>query len=118
MDTISLYFGDSVIFSLLQILILLLFAYAFVKDKGWLKKKGSIDAVVKRGEQSWSYFPIAFGILSVVIIEVIGITDTLGNYQAILIIINLLILLYLCFFSGWFRNKLVGFFSRSRQMEE
>jgi hypothetical protein len=37
------------------------------------------------------------------------------DYTAIIIIFNQILLFYPCLYSPWFRNKIVGFFSRLKK---
>ncbi len=103
-------FNDNFIFPVFEIIFVLIFFYA-------LMFKRSI-ARVKRGETSWNYFSIAYGILSVIMVELVSATESINGYKTIIILANLGMLLYLCYFSGWFRNKIIGFFINSKEKWE
>jgi len=111
-------FGDSIAFPLFQGAIFLLLVYAFVKDRGWFRRSTGLDRSVKRGAESWALFPAMFGLLALVVIEVNNTTEAWKGYKTITTLADLAALFYLCYFNGWFRNKTVGIFNRSRQMEE
>lgn len=78
----------------------------------------SIEIKVKRGELSWAYFPIAYGILLTISIGMITVLNACYIWKILLIVADSYILFKLCFFSGWFRNKIVGIFSKSKEFEE
>jgi hypothetical protein len=81
----------------------------------------SLEMKLKRGGGSWAYFPLAFNILLTIFISIISLIP--GFYCSWIVKIALIILisalLYkLCFFNSWFRNKIIGIFSKSKEMEE
>lgn len=78
----------------------------------------SIEMKVTRGELSWAYFPIAYGLLLTFSIGIISVLDIGYVYRVLLMIISALVLFQLCFFNGWFRNKIVGIFSKSKAFKE
>ncbi len=80
------------------------------------KSSASLEGSVKRGEISWAYFPIAYSIILTLITGVISLLDIIGWILRVGIMIGLAILFfYLCFFNDYFRNKIVGFFSKSKE---
>ncbi len=111
-------FNDEVIFLLFELLFLVLFLYALAKEHGLFTRKTGVVASVKRGEKSWNYFYLAYGIASVVLLQVINSAESLEGYKTIISLINLLMLSYLAFFNSWFRNKIVGFINTSKQKWE
>lgn len=110
--------GDSAVFTALQAAILILLLYGWVKDQTWLRRETGVEATVKRGEGSWALFPAMFGLLALVVVEVNNTTEAWKGYKTITTLADLAALIYLCYFSSWFRNKTVGAFVRSRNMEE
>lgn len=77
-----------------------------------------MEIKIKRGELSWAYFPIAYGLLLTFSIGIISVLDVNWFWKVILIIFSAWVLFRLCFFSAWFRNKIVGVFSKSKDFEE
>ncbi|MCD6295511.1 MAG: hypothetical protein J7M20_11490 [Deltaproteobacteria bacterium] len=75
-------------------------------------------ASVKRGEKSWNYFYLAYGILSVIIIQIISLSDFGKGCKVFIVFVDLGTLLYLAFFNSWFRNKIIGFIVKSQTKEE
>lgn len=75
-------------------------------------------ASVKRGEKSWNYFYLAYGILSVIITQIISLSDFGKGCKVFIVFVDLGTLLYLTFFNSWFRNKIIGFIVKSQTKEE
>ncbi len=84
-----------------------------------IKPKVSVSGGVKRGDISWAYFPIAYGILLTLSVGIIQLLEIIcWYYRIILIIIIALIFFYLCFFYGRFRNFIVRVFTSSKEFIE
>lgn len=74
---------------------------------------------VKRGEQSWAYLPLAYSILLTILYGIVPIVPYLSWItQLVILIIGTFVFYRLCFFNDRFRNKIIGVFSRSREVEE
>ena len=78
----------------------------------------SLEIKIKRGEVSWAYFPLAYGILLTISLSIISALELRVVFKIVLIVIDSLVLFKLCFYNTWFRNKIVGVFSRSKEFEE
>lgn len=113
-DLINFLPQDSMIFPLFQILLLLLFLFAFSQDR---LNKGS-GRIVIRGKEGWDNFPLAYGIISVILLQIISIANSLKEYKTIITLLDLSGLLYLCFYNSWFRNKIIGLMNKSRNKPE
>lgn len=110
--------SDQIIFPLFEVFLLLVFLYAIVKEHRWFMKSTSVVLSVKRGEKTWNYFNLAYGIASVVLMQVINVSEALKGYKTIISLANLLILFYLAFFNSWFRNKIIGIIIKSQEKKE
>jgi len=119
--------SDRIVFILFQIAFWSVVFIAYVKEKQfWARLKrrilGSpgieVGMSVKRGDESWSYFLFAYGVASVIITQVISSTSAFRNHKTIFVLSNLSALLYLCFFNGWFRNRILGLILKARTLEE
>jgi hypothetical protein len=85
--------------------------FAFVCIAILREQKMRRDIVsVKRGKESLNYFPIAYGILSVIIIQMLCLSEFGKGYKIVIAIFDLVTLLYMTFFNSWFRNKIIDFF--------
>lgn len=99
---------------LMELIIVIIWLYSIYYPR---TKKNS-GFLMKRGSPNWEFFPIAFGSLSLIVVEIIGNSTIFREYKNILIIANLLILFKLCFNSDWFRNKIVGFYIKYKEKIE
>ncbi len=80
------------------------------------KSSASLEGSVKRGETSWAYLSIAYSIILTLIIGVISLLDIISWILRVGIMMGLAILFFcLCFFNDYFRKKIVGFFSKSKE---
>ena len=79
----------------------------------------SMRGSAKRGNISWAYFPIAYGIILTIVVGIIQLLEIINWYWRILLIVVLGVLFfYLCFFNDFFRNKVVWLFSKSKEHKE
>ncbi|HAF21428.1 MAG TPA: hypothetical protein DCK93_00715 [Blastocatellia bacterium] len=124
---IRLVSSDRIFFFAFEIAFWLFVIAAYLKEKQFgrrLRRKifgpPGLEATlsVKRGEESWNAFILAYGIASVVFTEVIGSTSAFPNHKTILMVSNLGALLYLSFFNGWFRNRVLGLILKAKTFEE
>ena len=118
MDSFYFLLNDRVIFPIFEIAFIGLCIFAFLRERGWFAKKSSVVATVKRGEESWKKFNLAFGIASVVLMQIINSANFLKGYKTIISIFDLSMLIYLAFFNSWFRNKTIWLIAKSQQKEE
>ena len=114
MNSASYIFGDSFVFIFLHIVLILTLAYSIFGEKRMKQDMAS----VKRSDKSWNYFYLAYGILSIVITQIISISECGKGYKVLITVIDLGILMYLSFFNNWFRNKTIGFIVASKMKEE
>lgn len=114
MGWVQYIFHDSVVFVALHIGLIALVVYAI-----WGERKMKSDiASVKRASKSWDYFNLAYGMLSVVVIQIISISEFGKGCKVLISIFDLGLLFYLAFFNSWFRNKTIGVISASQIKEE
>jgi thiosulfate reductase cytochrome b subunit len=116
---VCFYFSDKFIFPLFEGAFLFLFVYALLHEKGFLRNQSNLKLSVEKGKESWGNFTLAFGIASIIVLmQIINSADALHGYKTIISIVNLLMLIYLIFFNGWFRNKVIGLIIRSQKKIE
>jgi len=70
--------------------------------------KVTLEKKIKRGKESWGFIYFVFGILLALSLFLISIPPISWSYKVIIFIVVLLLLIYLCLFSTWFQNKLIG----------
>lgn len=114
MELLHCILGDSVVFVALHVGLLVIVLYAI-----WGERKMKCDKVsVKRGEKSWAHFFLAYGILLVIVTQVISLSEFGKGYKVVITVVDLAALLYLAFFNSWFRNKMIGFILASKTKKE
>lgn len=118
MEIILVLLNDKIIFPAFEVLFFVLFIRAIIGEYWWLLIKTEAPKKVTRGEESWKMFYLGFGIVSVVLMQVINSSEALKGFKTIISIVNLAMLVYLAFFNGWFRNKTLGIITKSQQKEE
>ena len=108
-------FGDKMMFILLEVLFGVLLLYALFYEIYPFRNK-----IVKRAEKSQQKFIIAYAILAPIVMLIFSIIDVdiLKGYKLIIVIVNLILLFWLTNYSGWFRNKIIGFFNKLQSKEE
>lgn len=120
---------DAYVFPAFQILLGLLFLYALSKDlrltqrirrwwrkltarwrrpRGGVRVSDSSTLSALRGPESRQSFHLAYGLVSVVVLQLINTTEALQGYKTIVSILDLGVVVYLSYFSSWMRNKIVG----------
>lgn len=110
--------SDAVVFPLFQGVFAAFFLYAWAKDRVLVKRRKHLILEVSRGKETWNYFHLAYLVLSVVFIEINSSTSALKAHKTIITLIDLAFLMYLCYFSSYFRNKIIGIVHRSEQLKE
>jgi len=108
MSQLYFFLSDRFFFPLFEVCFLVLFMYALLREKRWLRSKDALETTIKRGEKSWTVFDFAFGILSVVLMQIINCAETLFGYKTFISIMNILMLLYLVYWNSWFRNGIIN----------
>lgn len=104
------FLSDKYIFPLFEGLFFFFFLFAALKDviARQIRKKPGVSFTLMRGEESMNWFFVAYGLTSVIIIQIINSAETFGGYKTLISLLNLAMLCYLSFFNNWFRNKIVG----------
>jgi hypothetical protein len=117
MHTFLYLFSDHVWLPLLEFLVAAGFIRAIVYDANALMRSGGMHAVLKRGEKSWATL-ISFWALSIIIIEIIISSDLIANHRVIIGLLNVVVLVYLNFFSGYFKNKIIGWSTKVQNRQD
>ena len=82
---------------------------AIAKDAVWQR-----PGEMKRGALSWGRFYLVHGLLLLLLFQLISTTEVAGswNWRPLVSILDFVGVTYLALLNGWFRNWLVGLFSR------
>lgn len=107
------WFGDKLIIFIFEITILVFLVFALIRNEIYrIEREKGVASKVIRGEISWGYLTAAFGILSLLSYKILALSEFYRGYKVIIILFNEISFLYLCYKNNWFRNKLIGLYSR------
>jgi len=106
MDTFLYVFSDRVWLPLLEFFVVAVFIRAILYDVRTHLIPGNPRAEVKRGEKSWAIL-LSFWALSIIIIEIILSSDLIANHRVIIGLLNVVVLVYVNFFSGYFKDRII-----------
>ena len=110
--------SDSFLLYGFQAILLFLVGYAELKDYGWGRKPTGADATIKRGKASWNILNFCFGIITVNVLQIINSADDAVRFKVLMSTFDLIVMIRLFFFNGWFRNKAIGLVIKAQQLEE
>lgn len=114
--TASFLVSDKVWLLAEQFLILMVGIYSlFQEGRG---KSVDLQAEVTRGPESWQQFVFAWGILSVILIHIVSVSSAYREHKVLILMFDMSVALYLCFFSSWFRNKIIGLVNKAKTKKE
>ncbi len=116
MDTFFV-FSDYIWLPLLELFIAVVFIRSVFYDIRAKMREGGTGAKVKRGEKSWSIL-LAFWGLSIILIEIIISSDLISGYKIIIGLCNVGVLVYLSLLSVYFKNKIIGWSIKLRNIEQ
>lgn len=101
-----------VIFEFILFILLIYSLYYEVKHR-------DPGGTVKRGNVSMNYINNFFSLFFLVLsIKIIDYSELVGFYKTIHLLINLLTIFYLCYFSSWFKCKIVDLTLKINNIEE
>lgn len=105
---------DKFAFDLFEILFFSIFLYSIWKDKIWPKR--SVVSSVTRGERSRKIIlTSASAITTLVVSNVFLISTFPKDGKLLLYLVNLGVIMYLFFYSGWFTNMVIGWWIKLEQ---
>lgn len=73
---------------------------------------------IQRGETSWKLLEFAYAIVSVNVIQIIVSSNAFSDWNATLAFLDLVAMIYLFFFNGWFRNWTLKVVGMAKSFEE
>jgi hypothetical protein len=114
---IALYTSDEYFLPLFEVLFLVLMIYAYIRGKRE-RLDNPVVSGVNRGEESRSFFHITFALSSVIVLQIVNAGEVWKHHKILVGVLDLLLLMNLCFYNRWFRNKVVGFGGQWRQRAE
>ena len=108
--------SDAILFPGLQVLLVALVVYSAVRSH-FMIHGGGFAAKVKRGPATMALFYGAYTALSGVVVAVCLQVNVAAEHRVFFVVIDLVLIAYLCLGSSWFRNKLVGWAASLGELE-
>ena len=119
-DKLSELLADTIVFPVLQLCLVMFVLFAVLRS--WIRSKsnsrGKVKASVIRGEVSMGYFYAAYAVINGLLIAICLSVDITKNHRVIWVIIDTLLVAYLCIFNQWFRNILISWIDRISKIEK
>jgi hypothetical protein len=110
---------DQIVLGAFQLVVLGTVLNGVRRDKGWFMPHSALEgSSIKRGETSWKLLDLAFGIVSVNVLQIIVSSDAFPGWNATLAFFDLMAMIYLFFFNGWFRNWTLRVVGLAQSFEE
>lgn len=116
LNEISYWASDAVLFPALQLALVLLVIYSMARSR-WMISGGGLSAQVTRSPASMAVFYGAYAALSGVATALCLQLDMVANYRVLFVVLDLVLIAYLCLGSNWFRNKLIGWANSLTELE-
>jgi hypothetical protein len=102
-----------------QLLLALLVLFGLLRDQGWFVPRSPFEgSSVQRGGTSLGQLGVAFGFTAVSVLQIIGSSDAFPGCKATLGFLDLAGMAYLFFFNGWFRGRVLVWFSKAVTFSE
>jgi len=105
--------SDDFVFILFQLSLcsLAIFGLLRVNIARYKAGKGGTKLIIGRGEESMGNFYLVSGAGAILVNQIISLSTAYDGYKCFFSIMDLFILVYLCFFNPWWRNKIVELMS-------
>jgi hypothetical protein len=99
---------DYISLVMLELVVIAAACYGLYSDRQYRALTRNDGASVKRGDVAMSYFYGAFGASTVTLVAIPLSVEAAEGVRIPLVLLNLAVPAYLCFFNSWFRNKFLG----------
>ena len=110
---------DQIVVGAFQLILLGTVLNGLRRDKGWFMPPSALaGSSVTRGETSWKLLEFAYAIVSVNVIQIIVSSNAFPGWNATLAFFDLVAMVYLFFFNGWFRNRTLKVVGLAKSFEE
>lgn len=88
--------------------VLLIGLIGFSVYAAWQHARWDMRGCVRRGGIARDWFYWLYGFISIGLLQLINVSEALVGHKVLVSILSLGSVMYLLFFNGWFRNKLLG----------
>ncbi len=99
--------SDKYVVIFIEVVLLIILMWSLGKDLVFREHEGGIVASITRGEKSMTLlYNVMTGIVMFVYTLAIQLSEALKGNKVLIFILNSIALIYLFFFSSWFRNSI------------
>jgi len=119
MSDVSNLTSDAILFVALQVG-LVLFAVSSAFLSWWVygrRKNSGVSLKVKRGPQSMGYFYGTYLALTSIFVALSLHVELASSHRVFFVLLDTILIAYVCLFNPWFRNKLLGWINRVSELE-
>jgi hypothetical protein len=110
---------DQIVIGAFQVVLLGTVLNGLRRDRGWFMPPSPFDgSSVSRGETSWKALEFAYAIVSVNVLQIMASSDAFPGWNTTLAFLDLVAMIYLFFFNGWFRNLTLKAVGKAKAFEE
>ena len=111
--------SDEVLFPVLQMALVMFVLFAALRSwvQGRRAGRGSVTLTVTRGEVSMSRFYGSYAAISGLLIAICLSVDVAKGHRLLWVIIDAVLVAYVCLLNPWFRNLLLGWAERLTKIE-
>lgn len=111
--------SDPWFFPTIQLLLVAFVVVALILD--WSLRRsmgGGLSLKVIRGEGSMAKFYAVYGVLTGVFVTIAVAADYAQQHRTFFILLDVVLVAYLCLFNSWFRGKLIGWTNTLAELEK
>ena len=112
--------SDKVVFPIMEGIFLLFVLFAIFKDlrRRWQQRPGGVSLGITRGQPALRGFYFVYLSIAFVMVLVPLNVNILKEHRTFFTLANISMLVDLLFFTGWFRNKMVGWWAKVEKVEQ
>jgi hypothetical protein len=112
--------SDAVLFPALQVALMIFVLFAVLRNWFQARKagRGSVTLTVTRGDVSMGRFYGTYAAISGLLIAICLSVNAAKNHRVLWVVIDTVLVAYVCLLNAWFRNLLLGWAGRLTKIEK
>jgi hypothetical protein len=107
-------FSDKIMFWILQLILISLVVISTFKSS---VSRGGVSVSIDRGKESIAIFYGTYISMSGLLVAICLSVEFIKDYRIIWVIIDILIVAYICIINPWSRNKFIGLSMKIKKLE-
>lgn len=119
-EYVTSHLSDEILFPLLQLGVAAFAAYAWYRARPLRQQRGNggVKAEITRGPSTMLKFYAAYGSITGVLIAIVSASDVANQHRVLWILVDVVLVAYVCLVNAWFRNALLGWASALTKLEK